>query len=101
VGHHSAHRGDDGFRREGRFGLEETALPVTLTNTSNAPLSFDVTVEAVDASGTRIAARHEVAQRLRHWPRQVQVAGPPATETAPRAATLWGSMIVMLAPAVW
>jgi len=41
--------------KKDEFGLKETALPVTLTNKSSPPLSFDITVEAVDAAGARIA----------------------------------------------
>ncbi|MFI2103952.1 FxLYD domain-containing protein [Isoptericola sp. NPDC019693] len=40
---------------EDEYGLATTALPVTLTNTSDETQSYDVTVEAVDESGQRIA----------------------------------------------
>lgn len=39
---------------EDEYGLVTTALPVTLTNTSEETQSFDVTIEAVDESGNRI-----------------------------------------------
>jgi hypothetical protein len=37
------------------YGLEETALPVTVTNKSSKTMSFDITIEALDSTGTRIA----------------------------------------------
>lgn len=37
------------------YGLVTTSLPVTLTNTSDETQSFDVTVEAVDDEGNRVA----------------------------------------------
>ncbi|MFE5341077.1 FxLYD domain-containing protein [Isoptericola sp. NPDC056578] len=40
---------------EDEYGLVTSALPVTLTNTSDETQSFDVTVEAVDESGNRIS----------------------------------------------
>lgn len=39
---------------EEEFGIMETALPVTLTNTSDERLSYNITVEALDADGARI-----------------------------------------------
>jgi hypothetical protein len=46
------------------FGLQETALPVTLINKGDTPLSFDITVEAIDASGNRIATDTAYADKL-------------------------------------
>jgi len=37
------------------YGMVTTSLPVTLTNTSDETQSFDVTVEAVDDEGNRVA----------------------------------------------
>jgi len=37
------------------YGSATTSLPVTLTNTSDETQSYDVTVEAVDAEGNRVA----------------------------------------------
>jgi hypothetical protein len=40
--------------KKDQFGIEETALPVRITNKSGKVMSFDVTVEALDSSGARI-----------------------------------------------
>ncbi|MCI8468218.1 MAG: DUF4190 domain-containing protein [Eggerthellaceae bacterium] len=50
---------------EGSYGLTDTSLPVTLTNTSDETATFNIHIEAVGADGSRIDDAYVMASDLR------------------------------------
>lgn len=50
---------------EGKYGLVDTALPVTLTNKSDQTATFNVHIEAVAPDGSRIDDAYALANDLR------------------------------------
>lgn len=49
---------------EGEFGVEESSLPITVTNITQETLSYDFTIEAKDAAGARIETDIAFAQTV-------------------------------------
>lgn len=54
----------DFHMKKDEYGLIESELPVTVTNLTDEPASFDVQIEAVDASGNRIEEGYVYASDL-------------------------------------
>lgn len=52
------------FARVQRSGYETGMLELTVTNTADEPYSYDITVDAFDADGTRIGTEYVVVENL-------------------------------------